>query len=139
MDDIFQNALFNKTMIPTYSKLADLSATRHKLIGSNIANVNTTGYQKKEIDFDKELKKAITKPKLTGVTTDPRHIPLHNSNDAPPKIISTKKTDNSTGVNSVDIDEEMADLAQNQIVFNFGADMLQRNFKGLKAAINGHD
>ena len=137
MENILEKALFKSGMIPTYSKLADLSTLRHKLIASNIANVNTPGYREKQIDFDGELKKAITKPAIKSVLTDPRHIPLGNTPGGPPKIHELKKSENSTGVNSVDIDTEMADMAQNQIVFDYTADMLARQFKGLRTAIRG--
>ncbi len=139
MADMVQKALFNSGLIPTYSKLADLSALKHKLIASNVANASTKGYQKKDIDFDKELKKATGKPKMNASVTDPRHIPLGNTPGGPPKIQQIKQTENSTGVNAVDIDQEMADLAQNQIIFDYGAEMLSRNFKALKSAIRGRE
>jgi flagellar basal-body rod protein FlgB len=139
MGNILQKAIFDSGLIPTYGKLADLSALKHKLIASNVANANTSGYQKKEIDFDKELQKAIAKPKIKASTTDPKHIPLGNTPGGPPKIKQIKQTENSTGLNSVDIDMEMADLAQNQLIFDYGAEMLARNFKGLKAAIRGRE
>lgn len=139
MADVLQKALFDSGMIPAYSKLADLSSTRHKLVASNIANVNTQGYQKKEIEFDKELKKALGKPKIAANITDPRHIPLGNTPGGPPKVKQIKSTDNSTGINSVDIDQEMAELAQNQMVFDFGAEMLAKKFKALKSAIRGRE
>jgi flagellar basal-body rod protein FlgB len=139
MDNVLQKALFDKGMIPAYNKLADLSSLRHKLIASNIANVSTTGYLKKEIEFDKELRKAMGKPKIASNITDPRHIPLGNTPGAPPKVKQIKETENSTGVNSVDIDQEMAELAQNQLVFDFGAMMLGKKFKSLKSAIRGRE
>ena len=137
MDNVVYKSLFAKGMIPSYSKLADLSSLQHKLIGSNVANVNTPDYEKREFEFDKELKKALSKPKLEATVTDPRHIPLGNTPGGPPKMHTVKLTTNSNGVNSVDIDQEMADLSQNQMIFEYGADMLARNFKGLKSAIRG--
>lgn len=70
-------------------------------------------------------------------TVHPHHIPIGDHPQRPPKIESVKSTPNSTGVNSVDIDQEMADLAQNQLIFEFGADMLSRKFKALRNAIKG--
>jgi flagellar basal-body rod protein FlgB len=139
MADLVQKALFDSGLIPKYSKLTDLSALKHKLIASNVANANTPGYQKKDVDFDKELRKAIGKPAIKANVTDPRHIPLGNTPGGPPKIKQIKETENSTGVNSVDIDQEMADLTQNQIIFDYGAEMLSRKFKALKSAIRGRE
>ena len=111
MDNVVQKSLFGKGLIPIYSRLADLASTRQKVVASNIANVNTEGYEKRQIDFDKELRKAIDKPSTPGVTTHPNHIPLGKVN--------------------------LANLAQTQIIFEFGADMLARKFKSLKSAIRG--
>ena len=137
MGNLLHRALFQNGLIPTYGKMADLASLRHKLIASNIANVNTPGYAREHIDFDSELRRAINKPKVSPGITNPRHIPLGNSPDRPPDIESDKSTENSTGINSVDIDTEMADLAQNQIIFEYSADMLARKFKALKSAISG--
>ncbi len=139
MGNIVQKAIFDSGLIPTYGKLVDLSALKHKLIASNVANANTQGYQAREMDFDKELKKAIAKPKIASTVTSPRHIALSNTPGGSPKITQVKQTENSTGTNSVDIDQEMADLAQNQLVFDYGAEMLSRKFKALKAAIRGRE
>jgi flagellar basal-body rod protein FlgB len=139
MGNIVQKALFNSGLIPAYGKLVDLSATKHKLIASNVANANTVGYQKKEIDFDKELRKAITKPRMGTNLTDPRHIPLANTPGGPVKITQLKQNPNGAGDSTVDIEEEMADLAQNQIIFDYGAEMLTRKFKALKSAIRGRE
>lgn len=137
MGNLLQKAIFDNTTIPLISKLVDLSALRQKLISSNIANVNTPGYQRKDINFEGELKKAFHKPNVTIQETHPNHIPLRNSKNASPEIKSTKFSLNSTGVNTVDIDQEMAGLAQNHLVFNFGSTLLGKKFRGLKMAIRG--
>ncbi len=137
MDNILHKSLFGKGLIPIYSRLADLASTQHKVVAANIANVNTEGFEKRQFDFDKELRKAIDKPSTPGVTTHPNHIPLGDSPEGAPRIEKVKKSPNDTGVNSVDIDEEMANLAQNQITFEFSADMLARKFKSLRSAIRG--
>lgn len=139
MGNLLHKALFQNGLIPSYSKMADLASLRHKLIASNIANVNSPGYARKEINFDSELQRAINKPKIHHGTTHPGHIPLGNSPDRPPHIRSEADTENSTGVNSVDIDQEMANLAQNQIMFEYSADMLSRKFRALKNAIRGEN
>lgn len=137
MSNILHKALFQNGLIPAYTKLADLAALRHKLVASNIANVNTQGYEARTMDFDSELRHALDKPRLAGNITSEMHIPLGDHPNRPPEIEKIKKSDNDTGVNSVDIDQELAELAQNQITFEFGADMLSRKFKALKSVIKG--
>jgi flagellar basal-body rod protein FlgB len=117
--------------------MLDLSSFRHKLIASNVANVTTPGYAAKTIDFDSELRKALRPKQLQPVVTHPRHIPLKSSKESPPEVQVADDSENTTGINSVDIDREMAELAQNQLVYQLAAKLAGRKFKALKFAIRG--
>ncbi len=135
MSNMIQKIVVDGSTIKDYSKLLDLASLKNKLVASNIANAETPGYQKRTFDFDSTLKKSMEKPALKSVETNPRHIPLGDSDDRPPKIKQIKSTVNSTGVNSVDIDQEMSDLAQNQIIYQYGSKMLEKKFNALKDVI----
>lgn len=116
------------------SRFLDLASLRHKLISGNIANVSTPNYKSKDINFHAELKKAVGKTKhLAGVVTHENHIPLGRSSDRGPKVLD--KEGGHNGLNKVDIDREVADMAQNQIYFSIGAKLLQNKFDGLRRAI----
>ena len=137
MSNLIENITGNNSMIKNYSKLLDLSSLKNKVTAANIANVETPNYERQTFDFDSELKKSMEEPRIKPVETHPRHIPLSNSNANPPNIKSIKSSVNSTGVNSVDIDREMAELAQNQITYQYGSKMLSKKFNGLRDAIKG--
>jgi len=137
MGNLVKNIVYNNSMAKHYSKLLDLSALKHKTVASNIANVETPGYKRKTFDFDKELRKSMEEPRLKPVETNPKHIPLSNSGGRPPKIIEVRSSVNSTSINSVDIDQEMADLAQNQLIYQYGSKMIKKKFDGLRDAIKG--
>lgn len=137
MSNIINKAIIQKTSIPVLKRMLDLSSLRHKLIASNVANVTTPGYKSKSIDFDAELRKAIKPQRMKISTTHPGHIPLRSSKESPPKVNVAEETDASNGVNSVDIDREMGDLAQNQLVYELAAKLTSNKFKALKSAIRG--
>lgn len=137
MSNLIENICGNNSTIKNYSKLLDLSSLKNKVSAANIANVETPGYERQTFDFDSELRKSMDEPRLKPVETNPRHIPLSNSNANPPRIISIKSSVNSTGVNSVDVDQEMAELAQNQITYQYGSKMLSKKFNALRDAIKG--
>ena len=48
-----------------------------------------------------------------------------------------KDNDNSSGVNNVDIEKEMMNLAEGQLMYEYGAKKLARTFGLLRAAIRG--
>jgi flagellar basal-body rod protein FlgB len=133
---MIQNLVLGKSGIPLLKKFLDLSSFRHKLVSGNIANVSTPGFKSSDIDFHGELKKAAgeNKEHLAGHLTHPAHIPLGRSRDGPPEII-VNKSKLTNGINNVDIDKEVAALAENQIYFSVGARLLAKKFTGLKSAI----
>jgi flagellar basal-body rod protein FlgB len=131
--------LFNKANIPFLVKTLDASMLRSRTIANNIANVNTPGYQRVEVSFEDELRKALDKSKLRGARTSEKHLALGKTDlsEINPKIEKPVDPTLPSGVNNVDIDMEMAKLAENQIIFNFGAKFLKGKFSKLNAAIQG--
>ncbi|SYZ73600.1 Flagellar basal body rod protein FlgB [Candidatus Zixiibacteriota bacterium] len=135
MSDILKKAVFEKSGIPLMQKFLDMASVRHKLISSNIANISTPGYESKDINFEGELKKAVDDRRhIQGVVTNPAHIPLGQNRDSGPEI-KVNHAKEGNGINNVDADKEMANLATNQIYYSIGATLLQKKFEGLRTAI----
>lgn len=134
MDNKISQFIFNKVGIPNTKKYLDLSSFKHKLTSGNIANVSTPGYKAENINFDSEYKKLTAKgSQLSGTMTHTNHIPTGNHAARGPKINAERVKDNE--MNSVDIDKEMSELAQNELRFTIGATLLQRKFEGLRKVI----
>ena len=136
--------LFDKTRIPLLETALNAYALRNKVSAANIANINTVGYKAKSVSFEEELSGALNQAVPTARTND-RHIPLGSTArpDSPARIIEdrsgpgTEKDELSSGVNNVDIDHEMAELAKNQIRFRFAARLVSESFKGIQKSIRG--
>ncbi len=130
-------SIFNSSDIPLLTKSLDAGMLRNKAIANNIANVNTPGYKRLEVSFEDELKKALDRGKLKGMRTDDKHLDLGKMDigSLSPKIKRPVDPTLPSGVNNVDIDSEMAKLAENQILYNFSAKFLSGKFKKLNAAI----
>ncbi len=137
MSNIVRDAIINKTNLPALKRMMDLTAFRHKLIASNIANVTTPGYRSQSIDFDSELRKATGAKSSRLVVTDPKHIPVGSARNEGPKVRLSEPSENTTSVNDVDIDREMGDLAQNSLLFELEAKLAGSKFKAIKSAIRG--
>ena len=134
MENKITQFIFNKVGIPQSKKYLDLASLRHKLISGNVANSSTPGYKAKDINFDSEYQKATnSSSRLRGVTTQANHIPTGQHEAKAPKIHAEKTSINE--LNSVDIDKEISNLAQNELRFEIGATLLQRKFEGLRKAI----
>jgi len=133
---IIKDQVIDKVGIPLYKRLLHLTSASQKLTAANIANVSTPGYRGKSIDFKKEMEAALSKKKVGIEVTDKRHIsPVGRPKSV--MLIEATGADNSSGVNNIDIDQEMAALAENQILYSYGANMLMRQFNALKTVIRG--
>ena len=122
-------------------KVLDLRAKNQQVIGSNIANAETPGYAAKSLEFEDQLKGAmsVSGSQTAPVTTHPKHIPLQSNNLAQIEGTLTTKTDNK-GIgdeNSVSVDQEMVKLSENQILYETAATMLKKKLSLLKYTING--
>jgi len=137
--------LFNTTNIPLLTRALDAYSLRHRAISSNIANISSAGYRAQEVSFEDQLAASRTAGGVAVAVTDPRHIPAGADNpaDVTPSIHDVPlppggaAAANSSGVNNVDIDTEMAELARNQIRFRFAARLLAGTFKDIQESIRG--
>lgn len=118
-------------------KALDFQSERQLLISSNISNIDTPGYQAKDIDFKGALKAAL------GSSDDLAMRSTHRSHIGPnpdalkglqAEIFSEPDAAKSNG-NNVNIDKEMMKLAENQISYNATVQMLAKRTSTIRAAI----
>jgi len=126
--------IFDKIGVPTFRKYLSLGSFRHKLISGNMANISTPGYKAEDVKFQDEFARLTKQTNhVSGALTDPNHIPLGQHENKPPHVDKARIEDGD--VNSVDIDREASNLAQNELLYTIGAQLLQKKFQGLKTAI----
>ncbi len=114
-------------------KMLDYSAQKQKVISKNIANIGTYGYQREDVQFDE-----VMNSNSSIKTTSKKHIPILSS--TPLSQYSVKKDNNdemSSGFNNVDIEVEMAQLAENNIRFKLAARKLSGYYKNMQRVIKG--
>lgn len=114
---------------------------RNEVITGNIANAETPGYRAFGYDFEKQLQDLSASKEAVGVkTTDPRHLKNNftsaDGNIKPDVYVRPSESVDEDG-NTVDMDAEMSQLAQNQILFRTAVETLNRKIGTLKYAING--
>jgi len=141
---MIDNFLFAKTKIPLLHKALSVYTQRQKVIAGNIANISTEGYKRRDVEFETHFNDALTlggATPLAGATTQPMHMSINSSD--PDQLQSqvvqtTTETDAyASGVNNVDIDLEMSELAQNQIRFKYASRLISQSFNQMRRAISG--
>jgi flagellar basal-body rod protein FlgB len=114
---------------------------RQEAIADNIANIDTPGYQRHEVTFERALEASINRSsqQTSLVTTHPRHLAGggrgsgENPNVVTPRSLVASRNDG----NAVDIDEEMALLAETQIRFQALSQSIGRRLSTLRTVIRG--
>lgn len=132
-----------KNLVETKSSLIleramDQSAYRSQLLSQNIANVNTPNYKRLDLDFAKILQQTAEGPDLAMEATHQRHF--RGTTNMMPAIPPTIK-DNSTTMrvdgNNVDVEFEMAKIAENSMFYQALASSWKRGMSRLRIAIEG--
>ncbi len=129
--------IVSKTTIPAVLKSLDAGMLRARTIANNIANVTTPGYKRVEVSFEDELRKALDETRLKGMKTDGKHLDIGRKNISKIKPRAYRPHDPTmpSGVNNVDIDMEMAKLAENQLMYNMSLKFVKGGYAKLNAAV----
>jgi flagellar basal-body rod protein FlgB len=111
---------------------------RQELIASNIANAETPGYKAKKIDFEEALARALdVDDELKMKTSDSKHFNVGGGgfNNLQPEIYEDSNGITSLDGNNVDRDQEMAEMAENKIMYDASVQLLNKKLGLLKYAI----
>ena len=99
----------------------DLVAFRHELVSSNLANVDTPGYRTQDIDFESEMRRA--EHRLEGAEVSPH-------------VQEVKGLIERPDGNNVSLERETLALAQVQLQYRAGVELLRHEIHTLQSAIN---
>lgn len=111
-------------------------ATKNKVISQNIANIGTEGYTRQNVNFKDVLNSEIN---ASVKHTNEKHIKLSTTEQTgiEGKIFLDKSKEPNGGINNVDIETEMAELAENAINFKFSAKKIAGHYRQLREVIKG--
>jgi len=107
-----------------------VTLSREKTISANIANVDTPGYHARDIDFRAEFDRAM-------------HMSDANAEGGPASLNTTPISREVPGLmeradgNDVDIDREGMVMAETQLQYQMGVQLIRDQFHQILSAING--
>jgi flagellar basal-body rod protein FlgB len=130
--------IFDK-QIALLRKALDFRFLRQNMLAANVANVETPGYKAKDLVFEKALGEAMRAEEPGPLrVTNPRHFdgrkwtPLEL---VKPEVIRSANAVGSLDGNSVDLEREMAKVAENQMAYEVLTQILTSKFRSLRIAI----
>lgn len=136
---MIQEMVFGDQKLEVLKAALHAYAERNRVHAANIANVETPGYKPQEVRFEEDLNAAL-KARSTGAPAE-AGAPQPAGELGLPKGRIEPRTPlsgaTSNGINEVEIDREMADLAENTLRYTVAAELVVRTYSGLKSAIRG--
>jgi flagellar basal-body rod protein FlgB len=126
VESVINNNMFSNTNL--LGKSLNATLLRHNVISMNIANSDTPNYKRKDVHFEGMLQEALSaNNKLSEVDLE----------EITPKVV-TDKSNYSYRLdgNNVNIDNEMTELAKNQIKYNVLIDQISKGFRRTKIVLS---
>ena len=145
-------SMIDTPMTEALGRFLDVDVARHKLIAANLANIDTPGYHTRDLDFRAELMRAGIENRELATTENDR---LHYASLAQSSFAQSSFTHASSvrgpyipvvwrirGLierpdgNNVSVERESLLLAETQMKFNLGVQLLKDQFRTISQAIN---
>jgi flagellar basal-body rod protein FlgB len=128
--------LFDKTTGALGTAL-NMRLLKHNITSSNIANAETPGYHAKKIDFEAALARALDIDGLRGMSTSsPEHFVVGGpSARVRPDIYENPEGAINNDGNTVDLEREMSNLAENTIMYKAALTLINKKLAALRYAV----
>jgi len=122
--------------IKMLENMIEYCSAKNKVISKNLANIGTEAYQRNEVlfkdVFTSQLNSNLKSTEKRHINSNPESFPGSNI-----EIVRDTSEDMISGINNVDVEREMADLAENTIQFKFAARKIGDYYKNLQKIIKG--
>ena len=123
--------------LQTLTGWLDGLSRRQEATSNNIANIDTPGYVRQQVNFETELQRAFGSGSTSMAATDPRHFTSGSSLQNqlgmdPQQLLSSSRLDG----NSVDIDQEMITLTETQMRYQAAAQVLSKKLGNIRTVIS---
>ncbi|MEM9742946.1 MAG: flagellar basal body rod protein FlgB [Pseudomonadota bacterium] len=128
---------FEKALGPQVAALS-LRSERFEVLADNLANADTPGFQARDIDFAAELTRRIGtgNEQLGLVQTNARHQRFGGAADSSALSYRVPMMPSEDG-NTVEVQIEQAELAENNLAVQASMTFLGGRFRGMINAIRG--
>ena len=121
-----------------HQQAVNLRGHRQQLLASNIANADTPNYKARDIDFKNALQGALSGASGALTTTSSRHLATSPGRDAgAAPLLYRAPLQGSVDGNTVDMDVERSQFADNAIHYEAGLTFLTHEIKLMLAALQG--
>ena len=121
--------------INVLDKALDASNLRETVLTNNLANVNTPGYKRREVNFENLLRQELDKLKWNSLDEKIEDVDFGHLNAGVHFDMQAFGYNYRLDGNNVDVDVENMELASEQLRYQLLADSVTQEFSRLQMAI----
>ncbi|MCK6390864.1 MAG: flagellar basal body rod protein FlgB [Azonexus sp.] len=128
-----------KSHFGVLSKALDLRAERQQVLASNIANADTPHYKARDFDFRAAMNAAVAGRAANGNLSLQTTHAGHQQGDglnAAVKLQYRGEYQSAVDGNTVDMDTERAQIADNSVQYQILTQLIADKFQGLRTAMS---
>jgi flagellar basal-body rod protein FlgB len=122
-------SMIDTAMTEALSRFLDVDVARVKLITSNLANIDTPGFRTRDLDFRAELKRAS----MSAAGNDGGSLAYASYTPVARQVRGLLERPDG---NNVSVERESLLLAETQMKFSLGVQLLKDEFHSISQAIN---
>ncbi len=112
---------------------------KQNVLNSNVANAETPGYKAKKLDFEEALSRAIDNENLGKMhVSNPDHFMMGQGaiSRARADVYDNPDVVVSNDGNTVNLEREMAELAENTILYRAAVKLMNKKLAAMKYAVS---
>ncbi|MGA2035517.1 MAG: flagellar basal body rod protein FlgB [Thermoguttaceae bacterium] len=132
------SSVFQSSTIPALEQVVSFTQARHAVLAGNIANVDTPGYQARDLsveEFQERLQAAIQSARRAAPAS-----PGERPAPAAPALARVAAGSHSVlrhDLANVSMEEQVTEMVKNQLQHNMAISLLTQQYQSLKTAISG--
>ncbi|GAB3477273.1 flagellar basal body rod protein FlgB [Marinomonas epiphytica] len=124
------------TAFAGHDKMLAYRSARASVLANNIANADTPNFKARDLSFDNML--TNERDRLQMKATDSDHLSRNSQGGAENGLFYRNPSQPSLDGNTVDMQREQAEFAQNALHFDTSFMLLDRKISGMKKALTGN-
>ncbi len=131
-------SIIQSTTVPVLEQVVNFAQARHNVLAGNIANLDTPGYEVRDIsvdDFQARLRQAIDARSQPPTFRSPGDVDASTDTDLA-HVAENSATILRHDGDNVGMEQQAAEMAKNQIQHNLALTIMTSQFRLLNAAIS---
>ena len=124
--------------LSVFSQAINLRTQRHQVLASNIANADTPNFKARDFNFEAAMRNAMAGHTEAGGLSLARTAAGHldgGGSSGPAALQYRAPTQAAADGNTVDMDVERSQIAENALQYQILTQLISDQFKGLRSAM----